>query len=103
MRAGINPETFSEGMFSWFPLYFPLRVRVAQLLSSACELHCVHDETWVCIVRTQTPAYVARGQIIEVEIWRRLDSHKAWYEWALTSPSISPVHNPLGRSYYIGL
>ena len=21
----INPETFSTGMFSWFPLFFPLR------------------------------------------------------------------------------
>jgi len=27
IAISINPKTFSEGMFSWFPLYFPLRVR----------------------------------------------------------------------------
>jgi hypothetical protein len=25
------------------------------------------------------------------------------YEWAVTGPDVSPVHNPLGRSYFIGL
>jgi len=30
--SGINPATFSEGMISWFPLFFPLRVRSLSLL-----------------------------------------------------------------------
>lgn len=26
--AGIRPETHSPGMFSWFPIFFPLKVRL---------------------------------------------------------------------------
>lgn len=73
--TGINPATFSEGMFSWFPLYIPLR----------------------------TPQYVSAGTTIQVQIWRNVSPSKVWYEWAFTSPSVSPVHNPCGRSHYIGL
>ena len=28
---------------------------------------------------------------------------QVWYEWALTAPEASPLHNPNGRSYYVGL
>ena len=27
INISINPATFSAGMFSWFPLYIPIRVR----------------------------------------------------------------------------
>jgi len=75
ITISIDPVTFSVGMFSWFPLYFPIR----------------------------TPVYVPKGGVVSVELWRNINDHKAWYEWAVTSPEVSPVHNPLGRSYYIGL
>ncbi len=47
--------------------------------------------------------YVAKGESIDVELWRNINAHKAWYEWAVTAPVVTPVHNPLGRSYFIGL
>ena len=28
---------------------------------------------------------------------------QVWYEWALTEPSVSAIHNPNGRSYFVGL
>lgn len=71
----IEPSTESKGMFSWFPIYFPIR----------------------------TPTYVRKGETIELDIWRCVSSKKVWYEWALASPARSPVHNPRGRSYWIGL
>ncbi len=71
----IVPQTFSTGMFSWFPLYFPLR----------------------------TPAYAPEGAMVEVHLWRNVSSRKVWYEWSLTSPVTTPIHNPNGRSYWIGL
>jgi len=70
-----NPETLSEGMFSWFPLYLPLR----------------------------HPVVVPDGSKVEVHCWRHASSHKVWYEWALVQPQISPIHNVNGRSYHIGL
>jgi len=67
---------FSHGMFSWFPLYFPIR----------------------------DPVFVAAGEHMKVDIWRGVSSTKVWYEWALaTQHHTTPVHNPNGRSYWIGL
>lgn len=64
-----------QGMFSWFPLYIPLR----------------------------TPVVLKPGDKVSAHFWRCTSSTKVWYEWALTSPAASPIHNPNGRSYWIGL
>lgn len=75
VRISIHPETHSPNMFSWFPLYFPLR----------------------------TPLRVAKGERVTVHMWRCSGGGKVWYEWSVTEPVVLPVHNPNGRSYYIGL
>jgi len=74
LSVSISPQTYSEGMFSWFPIYFPLRV----------------------------PVLVRQGQSLKSHWWRCHDDRKVWYEWAVSEPSPLPVHNPGGRSYYIG-
>ena len=76
-RISINPETLSEGMFSWFPLYMPLR----------------------------NPVRVHAGDRIEAHVWRCWSAgrHKVWYEWALSAPVATPVHNPNGRSSWVGM
>ena len=71
----IKPETHSRGMFSWFPILFPLR----------------------------EPLTVRTGEIMEVHFWRCCSKKNVWYEWCVTAPSVSPVHNPNGRAYTIGL
>lgn len=77
INISINPQTFSDGMFSWFPVFFPIRTPVV----------------------LQSP-----GLTVDVHFWRQTDRNKVWYEWAVTAPSTStPVHNPNGRSYYVGL
>lgn len=70
-----DPATESVGMFSWFPLYMPLR----------------------------QPVLVPDNSKVAVHFWRHVSSHKVWYEWALLEPSASPIHNPNGRSAHIGL
>lgn len=40
---------------------------------------------------------------MEVHMWRCEGKHKVWYEWAVTQPLASPIHNPGGRSHYVGL
>ena len=41
---------------------------------------------------------------IDVYFWRLLSDKKMWYEWQVQSEHhASPIHNPNGRSYYIGL
>jgi len=78
----IHPPTHSPGMLSWFPIYFPIR----------------------------TPMYVDEGDEIVVDFWRCSDPRKVWYEWMVTvckpgfpTGNQSPIHNPAGRSYWIGL
>ncbi len=70
-----NPATASRGMFSWFPLYIPL----------------------TCPVR------VRRGDAVEAHFWRCVSPSKVWYQWCVTSPSRSHVHNAGGSAQSIGL
>jgi len=75
VHLSIHPQTHTPNMFSWFPIYFPVR----------------------------HPFYVPAGAKLDVSMWRCATRHKVWYEWAVGGPQASPIHNPNGRSYYVGL
>ncbi|XP_056382794.1 protein arginine N-methyltransferase 5 isoform X2 [Hyla sarda] len=75
VTLSICPETHSPGMFSWFPILFPIK----------------------------QPIPVQEGDTVCVQFWRCNNGKKVWYEWAVTSPICSAIHNPTGRSYTIGL
>uniref|UniRef100_UPI00398E339B protein arginine N-methyltransferase 5 n=1 Tax=Pristiophorus japonicus TaxID=55135 RepID=UPI00398E339B len=75
VTLSILPETHSPGMYSWFPILFPLKQPIG-----------VKAEETVC-----------------VRFWRCASPKKVWYEWAVTAPECSAIHNPTGRSYTIGL
>lgn len=90
------PERHTETMSSWFPMYFPIR----------------------------NPIKLKHGNIIKLDIWRCLNAQKVillsflhlikmilifynlikvWYEWCVTSPESTHIHNSNGKSYYISL
>lgn len=76
IMLSILPETHSDGMFSWFPIYFPLR----------------------------EPFHVTKDDVIIVSFWRMVSSNKVWYEWSVASnEKQTTIHNVNGRSYWIGL
>jgi len=75
IKISILPSTHSAGMFSWFPILFPLR----------------------------EPVQLKKDDKVELNFWRNVSSKHVWYEWALSSPLIVATHNPNGRSYEIGL
>uniref|UniRef100_A0A9J8CMW4 Protein arginine N-methyltransferase 5 n=2 Tax=Cyprinus carpio TaxID=7962 RepID=A0A9J8CMW4_CYPCA len=75
VTLSIKPETHSPGMFSWFPILFPLK----------------------------QPIPLSSGDNVSVRFWRCNNGKKVWYEWAVTEPICSAIHNPSGRSYTIGL
>ncbi|KAJ3042448.1 Protein arginine N-methyltransferase 5 [Rhizophlyctis rosea] len=88
VMISIHPETHSEGMFSWFPLFFPLK----------------------------SPIYLPANSILDLHFWRLCDARKVWYEWCavpklmgeggVVTPLVggpSEVHNVGGRSSWIGL
>lgn len=47
------------------------------------------------------PVEVMKGQIIKIHFWRCVSKKKVWYEWCLTSPSTTHIHNLGGRSCHI--
>jgi len=75
------PTSFSVGMFSWFPLYFPLK----------------------------EPLFIPQGGNVTVSLWRRVEETKVWYEWGAQvfvgeqPHCCSVIHNPNGRSYHVRL
>ncbi|KAJ6819644.1 protein arginine N-methyltransferase 5 isoform X1 [Iris pallida] len=75
VHLGIEPTTATPNMFSWFPIFFPLR----------------------------RPLCVPTGSPVEVHLWRCCSPTKVWYEWCVTEPSPLPLHNSNGRSYWVGL
>ncbi|XP_062117161.1 protein arginine N-methyltransferase 1.5 [Humulus lupulus] len=75
VHLGIEPSTATPNMFSWFAIFFPLR----------------------------TPVCVEPGSNLEVHFWRCCGPTKVWYEWGVSSPSASAIHNSNGRSYWVGL
>lgn len=71
----IVPETASPGMFSWFPAFFPIK----------------------------QPIYCPKDGKITLHFWRKVSKTKVWYEWCFTTPEHTAIHNPNGRSYWIGI
>ncbi|XP_053970427.1 protein arginine N-methyltransferase 5 [Hylaeus volcanicus] len=75
VTLSIEPSTRSPGMFSWFPIFFPIK----------------------------EPVQLKAGDEVVVHFWRQCSSKNVWYEWCISKPIAGPVHNPNGRSYTIGL
>jgi len=71
----ILPSTHSPGMFSWFPIMFPIL----------------------------EPLQLSKGDTLNLHFWRCVSKTHVWYEWSISDPTTTPVHNPNGRSYQIGL
>ena len=76
-----RPTNYTRNMFSWFPLYFPLR----------------------------DPLHIPKGGTIVASIWRKCAEDRVWYEWCGrvtqdgNTVGASAIHNPNGRSYHVSL
>ncbi|CEG38483.1 protein arginine n [Plasmopara halstedii] len=69
VTLSIEPELHSDGMFSWFPIFFPLR----------------------------QPLRLEKGDDIVVSFWRLESSNRVWYEWSVSTGDgkrHNPIHNP---------
>jgi type II protein arginine methyltransferase len=63
----------SPNMTSWFPLFFPLRVRY---ISSRKILH---------LTLPKHPLYLPSNSELHVSLWRLTDKKRVWYEWCAES------------------
>ncbi|KAK2391815.1 putative histone H2B.3 [Trifolium repens] len=70
VHLGTEPSKATPDVFSWEQIFFPLR----------------------------EPICVQRGSTLEAHFWRCCGSTKVWYEWCVTSPSTSLIHNCNARA-----
>lgn len=70
-----HPDWHTPGMFSWFPIFFPLK----------------------------EPVKVPRAGRVTLHVWRCVTGVKVWYEWVVTEPSVGQMHNVCGRGHAVGL
>ncbi|VVC27139.1 Protein arginine N-methyltransferase PRMT5,Protein arginine N-methyltransferase,PRMT5 arginine- [Cinara cedri] len=75
IHLSIVPETFSEGMFSWFPAFFPII----------------------------EPMVLHKDEELQINFWRCSDKRKVWYEWCVTKPYQGVMHNTNGEMYFMSL
>ncbi|KAF6779390.1 hypothetical protein AHF37_00951 [Paragonimus kellicotti] len=75
VMLSIHPQRHSPQMVSWFPMAFPL----------------------------DHPVYVRAGELVTVHLWRVVNSRHVWYEWALTEPRPTRIHNGAGHAYKLTL
>ncbi|EME29144.1 protein arginine N-methyltransferase 5 isoform 1 [Galdieria sulphuraria] len=68
-----HPRTLSHGMLSWFPFMFPL----------CYPIYCGD-----------------KSCRITLHIWRKtIPGKRIWYEWMITEPVVTKLHNVHGRCY----
>ncbi|KAJ6643013.1 Protein arginine N-methyltransferase 5 [Pseudolycoriella hygida] len=71
----IHPLSHTRGLWSWFPAYFPI----------------------------SEPIQLKKGDSIVTNFWRCTGQHKVWYEWSISKPIITYIHNQMGTHYAIHL
>jgi type II protein arginine methyltransferase len=73
VELSTNPVTMedkSKDMISWFPIFFPLKVRCLDVAADVMTL-----------TETQAPIYTPKNAEIAVSMWRQTDDRSVWYEW----------------------
>lgn len=106
------PDTHTPDMFSWFPLYIPIKV-----VSAKSSVRYVCDQ----FLPRQVPVSARAGDDFTIHFWRKCDPHKVsarslsqtsltrsaaaqvWYEWGVTEPCVRAIHNVAGLGSNIGL
>ncbi|KAJ1607473.1 histone methylase Hs17p [Cryptosporidium canis] len=69
------PCNFTNGLISWFDFFFPI----------------------------SQPIFLKELDTITFNIWRKSNKEKVWYEWLVTKPVASFIHNLNGKAYSIRL
>ena len=62
-------DRVSKDMLSWFPLFFPFKVRLTRCICPTT------DEP------PQAPLYLPSNSELQVSIWRLTNKRQVWYEW----------------------
>jgi protein arginine N-methyltransferase 5 len=103
----IVPESHSPHMFSWFPLFIPLTVPLRVNKSDIITVNIWRYGRAMALSRflsyLSSFPVLLNGLLFVISISRHVNSQKVWYEWNITSPTVTAIQNCNGLSYWIGL
>lgn len=91
-----HPMTHTAGLASWFAVYFPVSVSIYH--EEFVRFHIFIGFSILCL---KEPIQLKAGDTVEINMWRCLSSSKVWYEWSVSEPTMTHVHNHNGRHGYI--
>ena len=94
-------EPVSVGMFSWFPMFFPLATQMLVSCSN-CDSY-TRDEDSDFNSDNMKGENHSPASTVAVSVWRRTTPQRVWYEWAIAKPVAGQVQNAKGKSFSIGL
>lgn len=70
IKVSTLPNNHTPTMTSWFPIYFPIA----------------------------EPMQLQAKQKVRLNMWRSVGPHRVWYEWNVSEPIATHIHNLNGRS-----
>ena len=97
-------QSFSTGMFSWFPLFIPLTIPLRVSRGDAVTAHI-----WRYDFATLRHRSLFSIHLTSFRSVRCVDAKNVWYEWCVSTPEangsckVSAIQNVGGKNYYIGL
>jgi type II protein arginine methyltransferase len=71
IKISIHPNSHTQGMASWYPIYFPI----------------------------EQPTFVKKGGNIKIEIWRKCNPSQVWYEWQVNDGPVANVGGEIHPIY----
>uniref|UniRef100_A0A5S6QDW6 Protein arginine N-methyltransferase n=1 Tax=Trichuris muris TaxID=70415 RepID=A0A5S6QDW6_TRIMR len=97
-------EASMDCVLGGFAGYFRATLYDDICLSTVPEDHTPNMESWFAMwIPLQHPIQLRKNDTIELHIWRFSTQEKVWYEWSVTRPVLTCVHNPNGRTSHIRL
>ncbi|CDW53503.1 protein arginine N methyltransferase 5 [Trichuris trichiura] len=100
----IHFEAPIDCVLGGFAGYFRANLYGDVFLSTVPNDHTPNMNSWFSMwIPLQHSIKLKKGQTIELHIWRFSAHEKVWYEWCVTKPVVTRVHNPNGRTSVIRL
>jgi len=84
-------DQVSKDMLSWFPLFFPFKVRAV-----------VYAPLYFSLRRPKEPLYLPSNSELQVSIWRLTNDRRVWYEWHAESFILLPTTLRAGEELLLG-
>lgn len=90
----------ADGVVHGLGAFFDVELADGVTLSIVPSAHTPKMRSWSAMYLPFAEPFGARaGETLRIELFRRSSARRAWYEWVVTAPRRSRLHNLFGRTY----